>query len=60
MTNAFENDIPVAGTLTFFKNILIFLVKGGREWKMNIKLECWHLRNIATRERGMKCRQGDE
>lgn len=35
MTNAFENDMPVADTLPFSLNILIFLVKG-LEWKWRL------------------------
>lgn len=47
MINVFDNDMFVVDILLFFLNILIFLVKGGWEWKVKIELECWYLRNIV-------------
>lgn len=60
MTIAFDNDMPVVDTLPLSLNILIFLVKGGWEWKVKTELECWHLRNTATMQRDVKWRKGDQ
>lgn len=48
MTNAFENDMPVAdNTAIFFKHFNFSSERVGVEVK--IELECWYFKNIATR-----------
>lgn len=54
MTKVFKNDMPVAeNTVTFFKRFNFSSEKRvGVE--MKIELECWYLKNRATRQRDIK------
>lgn len=46
MTDAFENDMPVADSLPLSLNIFSSERRIGVE--MKVELECWYLKNIAT------------